>query len=441
MADWQPKSATPVTDANWMPASARRVVREHTRRPPGVAQQIVQGGVEALPAMGGVAGGLLGTAAGPLGAVGGAGLGGVAGQAARLALRPLVGLSDVSQPPSVAQQAGSLLGAGLTQAGAEVGGAALSAGARLGGRALMRAALAPTRALRQEFPQLAETAVQTGTLVGGRPQVSAKGISIVGGAPKVNALRQASTAAEDELLRAANQNGVQIPLQDIAQPLIDNADAYILRTQGRHITGDEAASILGTVRKYAEDKLSRQSYGAGKLDVSLLSPEQAQVLKQEAQREIKPLMTARRMGNVPAGNPDLAAAVEQATRGALYDRVPGLQDQAATTQKLIGLRRAVLRRELGPQGSDIPQRAGEWAAAHGMMGLLGAGGLAYGAMTGGSPTERIARGLTMAGAGAALGSPQALSLAALLAANPALGVILQQSPRLMGAAAQNWSQP
>lgn len=432
MADWTPSTATPV-DSGYMPSTARRVVREHTR---SIPQQILQSGIEALPAMGGVAGGLLGAAAGPAGAVGGAGLGGIAGQAARLALRPAVGLSDVSQPPPVGEQAQSLLGAGLTQAGQELGGQALSGVVKLSGRALMRAALAPTRALRQEFPKLAETAVETGTMVGPRPTLKAGGIAIVGGAPKVDALRVQSSQAEDRLLMAANQNGVRVPLQDIAQPLIDNADAYVLRTQGRHLTGDEGAQILGGVRRFVEEKLGRQTYGAGKTDVSLLTPEQVQVLKQETQAAKKPLFKARAAGVVPAGNPDLNAAVEQSARSALYSRIPGLQEQAATTQKLIGLKRAVIAREGGGplvgEARELSSVAGR-TAAYGTLAALG-GGVGY--STGGTPGERVQRGLEGMAVGGLLGSPQTLSLAALLASNPYLAMLLQQAPRLMGAAIQ-----
>lgn len=239
----------------------------------------------------------------------------------------------------------------------------------------------------------------------------------------------------------ANQNGVRIPLQDIAQPLIDNADAYVLRTQGRHISGEESADILGQVNSFVREKLSRQGYGSVRTDVSLLTPEQVQVLKQETQAAKRPLFKARAAGVVPAGNPDMNAAVEQASRSALYTRIPELQPQAAATQKLIGLKRAVIAREGGPSLQGEPRELSSVAgrtAAYGTLAALG-GGVGY--SSGGSPGERVQRGLEGMALGAALGSPQALSLAALVASNPQLLALLRQSPRLFAAASQNWGQP
>lgn len=425
-----PANATVVSGPPKLPDNATVVVSEHTRRRGGAAQAVAQSFVENLPAMGGAAGGLVG-------AIPGAAVGGTVGQAAKLALSPIVGLSDVLRPPPVSEQFQSLIRAGAEQAGYEAGGKILAAGTKLAGRTLMRAALAPTRALRQEFPQLARTATEEArTMVGARPVLRLKGgtptLQVEGGTAKVDALRRASSASEDDMLRIANANGVRIPVQDIAQPLIQNADDYAFRTEGRHLSGQEAASILGTVRRYVSDKLARQGYGSLRPNINLLTPEQTQVLKQEAQREVRPLFKARRAGVVPAGNPDLAAAVEQSSRQALHSRIPGLQEQAGKTQRLIGLKRAVLQREVGEplaEGGRELASVGGRTAAYGTLAALG-GGVGY--SMGGTPTERIQRGLEGAGLGFALGSPQVLSLAALGLTDPMFLQLLAQTPRAIG---------
>lgn len=112
--------------------------------PPGGAPQapqghplrdaLVEGGLGLLPAAGGLAGGVLGTAAGPLGTIGGAGLGAAGGEAWRQNISRMLGLDS---PETGLGAAGQIAGQGALGAGFAAlpvaGGAAMKAASEAAG--------------------------------------------------------------------------------------------------------------------------------------------------------------------------------------------------------------------------------------------------------------------------------------------------------------------
>lgn len=93
----------------------------------GTPRGFIQGGLNALPTAGMLAGGAIGTAGGPVGAVGGAGLGAMGGKA----LKSLGERYLLDKPESRSDYYSGLAGAGMEGMSNEMGGRALGAGAKL----------------------------------------------------------------------------------------------------------------------------------------------------------------------------------------------------------------------------------------------------------------------------------------------------------------------
>lgn len=294
------------------------------------------------------------------------------------------------------------------------------AGAKAAAPAVMRAAILPSKAIRLAFEDVGKTALEEGVGVGG----GRLGQKILGGARKANELRAASSAAEDALLQQAEQQGVKFQVTDLAQPIIDRAETKL----GRALNPKEARRVLQQVWGVVNDAFRANTFGALRRAPNVLRPAEVKMVKQYAQDASKGILSKEAQAVVAAGNPKAARAVAGLAKDAL-ETIPGVAEQTAKTQSLIGLTRAVRSREVG---TGIPV-----ALRLGMRGGPAALGATLGAVAPGSPTEKVERGLGGAALGAGLTSPLTLSILAHAMNNPLLASLLfRAAPRaLQGAAA------
>lgn len=114
---------------------------------------------DALPTIGGMAGGVIGAVGGPGVSIGTAALGGGAGEAARQAVRNLVRVSDGAQgrpvdPTAIASEM-------AVQGGSQAAGRAISEGMRRSGQWLMQHTVRPNPTLLKEFNTTAKDIAQT----------------------------------------------------------------------------------------------------------------------------------------------------------------------------------------------------------------------------------------------------------------------------------------
>lgn len=441
MAGWFEKNDPAKSGGDWFQKNdpdTTVAVRAHARKKRGLtAKDVAQSFVEALPGMGGAAGGLLGAPAGPLGAIGGAGLGGLAGQAARTALRPAVGLSNVLQPPAVAQQARELLGAGIEQAALEGGGQVLAGGGRMVGRFLGSRALNVPSQIRGRFRALDAGKVLTeeGRVPVGKQLRVTRGpkgiplpgggrITLEGGASTTERLVKESGRAEKLLRQNSNQ---LFDLNTLAAGPIAEAEAERMAMGGGPLTAMERTRILVNVRNVARKAIADRTGGAVRHAGVQFTPEEVHVIEQYAQKNARKLYTDAGTGTVQSSSDKSMQNIAGGARQLLTNSIPGYAEQASKTQKLRFLNQAMNYREFAPEGANLASYLGERYA---LSGLLGGAAGAYGYSTG-EPSERLARGLEFAGLGAVAGSPQFLSQAALMATSPMVQMTLRQTPRLI----------
>jgi hypothetical protein len=394
-----------------------------------IGNQVRDVALGSLPLAGAISGGAVGSVAGPGGSLLGAGFGAAGGEAWKQNLGRLAGvggpetsaeawrkISDAAQQYSLADLLGQ--GTGKLLKAATPG--------------IMRAAILPGKAIREAFRDVGKTALEEGVAAGPG----------MGGAVKTGLLKKASSKAEEDLLAQAHSAGVVHTLEDLAQPMIEKAEAYLGRPLSRVSPGGavppEYERLIGHVREVAQDALKGRTFGAVTPAVETLTPAEMRIIKQYAQDESKLLLKARRAGTASAATSasDIHAAVAQSAK-ALNEsiRVPYgstgrsigevLKEQTQRTQNLIGLNRAVRNRELG-DAVPIAFKIG----ARGGPAVLGG---TLGALSPGTPTQRAERGALGATMGAGLGSPQFLSLLAHSANNPLLFQLFKQSPKLAAA--------
>lgn len=297
--------------------------------------------VDALPTIGGMAGGLIGSMAGmgvgsvPL-AVGGAAIGGAGGEGFRQAIQALRG-KETPQGPGQA-----LTGIG-TQAAVQGGAEALGQGVgRLlskAGGALYRKALSPTKVLRAENPHLIETGLQHAIPVSS------------GGLDKVSLLKNESRAAADNLVQhvASQPNAPMIdPKQavgGITRAVEQVRDLPVARPQMQAI-GDYGRAYL---REHPRPLTLPQAQQSVRATDKFYNP---------AYRA-----TMDRGNAVTSGNAAAALGINDETRNLLRQAVPGLQAQNANTQALAGLKEAVKQRT---------ENVGNWSVS-GMRHAINAG--------------------------------------------------------------------
>lgn len=384
-----------------------------------------------------LAGGFLGSALGTPAGYPGRALGAIAGGG----LGELGGELMSGQPPNMGEIQKQMAGQGAM----ETGGSLLAGGARLAGRGLMGAALQANPALKQQFQNMVETALspEVRARIGRFPvfrDLLAGKLNWNSAADAVDKLRTNSAEKEWTMIRNAGQSRPPVALQAFTDAALEDAEKAIQLQEGRSLLPQERAAIFNDTRNTISDLLAQRGFGHLKPNVDELSWPQIQVLKQESQNATPGLFAARRAGTVPAGNPGLTAKVGAVAKDILHgpQGVPGLEDQAAQTQQLIGLHRAMLAREgrgvMGPAG-----REQQWIAGRNLTyGGLGALGALEGQSFGQTPEQRIQYGLEGLAAGMLLGKAQPLSGAALALTDPAIQALLQQGPRMLGAAVGNW---
>jgi hypothetical protein len=402
--------------------------------------QLEEMALGAIPSVGGAIGGGIGALAGPATAIYGAGAGGTAGRAVELGLRKLLGrqLPDMPEGTFGSRGAASkalgvasdLGGQGFQQSLAEgvgMGGQVLSRA--VAKNVLMKSAILPSKAINQSFKNVAQTALDEGVLPGTVKLGSKRTAELVG----------ASAQAQRALIDAAKQGGVFHTVENIAQPMIDDAE----KTLGRPLLPMERARVIARTRGIISDALSEKTHGALKpslVATSALAPDETQIVKQFAQDKANDLLKAKSQGNLSAaGSANDYLAVAQSTRKALTSiqlpdptgKFPTLGDAIASrdaqTKRLMGLNRAMSQREAEDR-APLYQRLI-------VRGSPAAAGAAVGYETGqGTPGERLGRTASGALLGAGLAHPLTLGVLAHVLNNPALLAAVRQTPRAMLAA-------
>jgi hypothetical protein len=353
-----------------------------------------------LPAVGGMVGGIAGMAGGPVVAAGLSGLGGAAGRAGQRVIEGLRG-RDIPQGMDLAQDVGI---EGAKQGAMELGGGMVGRGIKtVGGklaRRMYQGLAKPTKALRQEYPDLIETAVR-------------ERIPITqGGARTIEQKLATSRGDASQLLARAEDLGA-VPVSP------------------REVIG-EFAPVIKELRKRADIGQ------AGMHGESLLSPvgargrrlvkggdiplERAQELKNTAQTAASGAYRQLDRGVAKELSPDdlLDKATATGLRKAIEKRVPEIAAVNKRSQSLGGVER-MLEASLGREGNTLGVggmrdviAAGTGAGLGSMAGPVGAGGgAAAGALlmrllSAPGTGSKAALGLARAGDAAPTVTPQML---------------------------------
>jgi hypothetical protein len=351
----------------------------------------IAGGIAAVPLTGGTSL-LAGMAAAGLGGAGGAGLGMLAGAAA--------------DSPNLPNTAGGVIRTmgeqGATQAGAEAGGRAISGALKAGASRLYQSALAPTVALRSEYPNLVKTGLEQAVPVS------------KGGLEKAGALKGASMQQANDLVSAAahQPNAATIdPTQavgGITGAVQDARGLPVARPTMRAI-GDYARSYLAEHPRPLTLTDAHEAVRA--TDRHFNSAYRA---------------TLDRGNPITSGQTAAAVGINDATRQLLRDAVPGLQAQNANTQALAGLEKG-LERRTGNIGNWMP-----FGMRHAINAGLGVGaGEISGSRKGGAGTFLLLEALSnpnvasrlAIGAAKSAGAPYAQLIRAAL-----LGQMIDDQP-------------
>lgn len=362
--------------------------------------------VNALPAAGGVVGGIVGGAGGTVGgfgvggvpgAIGGAAVGGAGGEAARQLINRARGVDTSADPVAAAKNIGQ---EGLIQGALEGAGGLVAKGAGMVARPLMENAIRPAIGLAERFPNIIETAIKERLPVGNLIPGMAKG-SVQAAAARGEAAREVT-----KLLTAAAQGGkVFDPAIVVAKPIQD-----LLADIAQQPLGDvERQRIVGMLTEY----LSRHP--------GPVNPLELKALKSSAQAIAKPIYRAVARGEAVGPEQALGArfnsAVATGAKDAL-ETVPGVAAGEARTQSLIGATQAIKRselRRLSLMAESLSGAAGTVAAVLGPKGDLPSD------LKNGAITWMITRGMM---------SPRATSRAALALTQPQLRALFQQFPRI-----------
>ena len=377
------------------PATARGAARERSW---------ADMAVDALPTLGGLAGGIVGGIGGTVagmgvggvpGAVGGAALGGGAGEAAR----QMINRARGEAAPTSATEAATAIGTqGATQAGSELAGRGIVKAAGMAARGLMDFAIRPAPTVAEEFGDIAATAIKERLPVGSVLPGATKG-----SARAKSAMRE-SGADTRRLLTDAEKAGTSFRPQDVARGPVTE------------LAGDIAKQPLSTSEL---QQVSRMFAEFLDTQPGRVAPNAMKDMKQAAQRIAKPIFRALNQGNSVAAGESLKAqfnkAIADGAKEAL-ETIPGVGASEARTQGLIGATRAIRRAE----SRRLPLVA-ELAAPI-------VGGVAGGASDGGS-LGGVGQGVSVALLTRALLSPRTTSRAALGLTDPAIQQVMRQMPR------------
>ena len=203
---------------------------------------------------------------------------------------------------------------------------------RAGGRALYRGMLKPSKAVRQEFPNVSNELLEQRRLI------------TRGGADKAHDAVEASANAADAMTLAAAGNR-RISASEVALPMRDVST----EVRGRIRAGLEPA---GEVNRIAEriDRLFRQTSHGRSYTLA-----EATELKRKAQAAATGAYNQMKRGNIKQLSTEdlLDAATARGFKEAIEARVPGIKEANARTQRLIGQSHA-LEDAVGRTGNHIP---------------------------------------------------------------------------------------
>lgn len=362
--------------------------------------------VESLPAAGGVVGGVLGGAGGTAfgigfggvpGAIAGATLGGAAGAAAKQTINRLRG----TEAPSSATDAALDIGKeGALQGALEGAGGLAVKGAGIAGHALMEHAIGAAPSLAERFPNIAKTAIEERLPVGNVLPGGTKGSAMAVAARKASAqdLTQKLIAAGQQGQRFDPAAVTQKPIQDLLDELAKNP------------VGDaDEQKIVDLTAEFL-----RRHPGP-------VTPEQLKGLKQAAQAIASPIYKAvargEAVGTEQAIKAKFNSAVATGSKDAL-ETIPGVAENEARTQGLIGAAKGIKRAELRRLSGTAEALSGVSGV---LAGVLSPRGDLPSDVRNAAVTWLVTRGLM---------SPRSTSRAALALTQPQLKALFAQFPRL-----------
>lgn len=368
--------------------------------------------VDALPAVGGGIGGIVGGIGGTAfglgiggvpGAIGGAGLGGATGEAAKQLINRYRGKAGT--PTSVAEAARDMALQGGIQAAGEATGQGLMKAGGMAAHGLMDFAIRPAPTVAEEFGDIAGTAIRERLPVGSIVPGGTKGSALA------NAARGESGAKTTALLKESGKAGTMLSPEAIARGPVSK------------LAGDIAKQPLSDSELHQVSKLFTEYLRENPSEITPLAVKE---MKTAAQRIAKPIFKALNSGNIPPAGEAMKAQFNKAIADGAKDALETLPDVGAAvgksearTQGLIGTAKAIRRAE----SRRLPLVA---EIAGPLVGAVAGGAT-------GNDTKGIAAGagtgVTAAVLTRAILSPRTTSRAALGLTNPAIQQALRQMPR------------
>ena len=281
------------------------------------------GFVQALPSIGGMAGGLLGgSKANPLGMLL-AGIGGAGGEGVRQTLSAMSGDWD-KVPPDVQSQITAILKEGVKQGGLEgVGRYVLGPVSKLFGRALYRSALKPPVAVRQEHgaKQVADTLVDAGVPI---------------------TRNEAGTAKVEGLLREAGKDTANT----IASAQASGAAPVTMRPVVKSLERTRGKVGERVVREGPQNEVRAMRDAALRENPTPIPVTQAQRMKQaEQDLAVAAYKAEARGAPVNSVETSMHEDLARGLREAIERRVPGIRGKNKRTQDLIGALKAITAAE------------------------------------------------------------------------------------------------
>lgn len=232
---------------------------------------------------------------------------------------------------------------GAGEGALEAGGRALSTLLRVGGEALYRGMLKPSKAVRQEFPNVSNELLEQRRLIArGGDWLGMLGTR--GGADAALDAVEASANAADDLTQAAAGNR-RLSVSEVTLPMRD------VRTEvrGRIRAGLSPEDEMNRIAERVDQMYRQTSYGRS------YTLAEATELKRKAQAAATGAYNQMKRGNIKQLSTDdlIDAATARGFKEAIEARVPGVKEANARTQSLIGQSHA-LEDAVGRTGNHIP---------------------------------------------------------------------------------------
>lgn len=222
---------------------------------------------------------------------------------------------------------------GAAQGALEAGGLTMGKVLRAFGSRLYRGMLKPSKAVREEFPNVSDELLEARRLI------------TRGGADKAADAVSAASAKADAMTEAAAQaGGPNMSVLEVAQPMKDVIDVVDKQIRAGVKPASEMAKITERI-----NRMFQQAGGAGyNLGESTELKRTAQKAAIGAYNQLK-TRTIKELSTEDL----LDAAAARGFKEAIEARVPGIKDANALTQKLIGQSHA-LEDAVGRTGNHIP---------------------------------------------------------------------------------------